>query len=341
METIASIIIPNWNGGHFLKECFCALKNQSFHDFEVIFVDNASADGSAETAEGLLRELGLKGKVVRLPENTGFTGANAEGLKHCQGGYIALLNNDTEVSSGWLQALAEAMDSHPEVGICASKLIVWGTEIIDSAGDIFTTALSACKRGEGMPRENFSKPGYVFGACAGAALYRKSMLDEIGFFDEDFFLNFEDADLNFRAQLAGWKCFFVPEAVVYHKVGASAKKLGAAALYYAMRNSRMVVLKNVPAALMLWHLPCRVLDEAVVFLYHLKIGKLESYIKGNLAFLKNLGSGLRKRRRTLKLRKVSVFYINSLFTSTLSLYWKKYSRGFLHGRLRKAAGDGP
>lgn len=320
-----SVIIVNWNGERFIRDCFLSLEAQSFRDFEVVFVDNASSDGSLPTAKKVSSAIGLSVKFVGLPVNTGFTGGNIEGLKHSSGEYIALLNNDTVASEGWLGALVGAMEAHPEVGICASKLIVAGTDIIDSAGDVFTTALKACKRGEGLPSSHHTAQELVFGACAGAALYRRSMLDEIGFFDDDFFLIFEDADLNFRAQLSGWKCLFVPDALVQHRVGASIKRLGEAATTHALRNSRIVILKDIPASVILAHLPCFVADEIVVMLYHIRIGRFRSYLRGNYEFLKSLSYYMKKRSRVMRTKKVTSRYINSLLTSAAGMYYRKYS----------------
>jgi len=119
-----SIIIVNWNGKAFISECFQSISCQTFRDFEVIFVDNGSTDGSSNLAATLASELNFSFTVLNLPSNNGFTGGNIEGLKHCSGKYIALLNNDTSVSKKWLASLVKAMEGDPEIGICASKLQV-------------------------------------------------------------------------------------------------------------------------------------------------------------------------------------------------------------------------
>jgi|Deesub1362A_J573_1020465.scaffolds.fasta_scaffold00073_62 hypothetical protein len=321
---IVSIIIVNWNGEAFLRDCFHSLQDQTYKDFEVIFVDNASTDNSVSVVKELVSSLDFPIKLIELSENTGFTGGNIEGLKHCSGKYIALLNNDTVATDRWLEALVRAMDVHPEVGICASKLIVAGTDIIDSAGDGYATFGRAFKRGEGLPHHLFDKEEYVFGACGGAALYRKQMLDEIGFFDDDLFLYFEDSDLNFRAQLSGWKCLFVPEAVVYHRVRASGKKIGHLSAFYGVRNDKIVKIKNVPLTVILRHFPCFILNELISFAYHVRTGQFKSYLKGNYEFLKNLPHYLKKRKQVMELKKVTSGYINSLLTSGFTVYLGKY-----------------
>ena len=125
------------------------------------------------------------------------------------------------------------------VGICASKLIVYGTNIIDSAGDGFSTSLKGFKRGEGENATLYNKRENVFGACAGAAIYRRKMIEEIGFLDEDFFLILEDTDLNLRAQRHEWKVLYVPEAIVFHKVGYSIGNKSDKSYYYALRNNKL------------------------------------------------------------------------------------------------------
>ena len=154
-------------------------------------VDNGSQDGSLLDIRRFLEEspIGSSVKLVPLERNLGFAGGNIEGLKHADGEYIALLNNDAAPDKNWLGELVMAMDSDPMVGICASKLIVHGSEIIDSAGDGFSTSLKGFKRGTGEKSFLYNKREFVFGACAGAALYRRKMIEEIGFLDEDFFFD--------------------------------------------------------------------------------------------------------------------------------------------------------
>jgi len=325
MGNAVSVVIVNWNGERHLWRCFQALGAQTFRDFEVIFVDNASADGSVPLARELASGLEFRVEIIELPVNTGFTGGNIEGLRHAGGKYIALLNSDTEASAGWLGALVTAMESHPEAGICASKLVVAGTDIIDSAGDIVVTSLKAFKRGEGMPAHLFNTEEYVFGACAGAALYRREMLDEIGFFDPGFFVIFEDSDLSFRAQLGGWKCLFVPEAVVLHDVGVALRKLGALSTVHAVRNDKAVMVKNAPLSVILRHLPCVLFGEAVSLAYHLRTGRFGAYLRGNIEFFRRLPAYLGARRGIMERKKVSSAYINGMLSSLLLLYVRKLS----------------
>jgi GT2 family glycosyltransferase len=180
-----TLIIVNYNGQGLIRDCLKGLERQSFKDFKVVVVDN----GSLLDIRRFLEEspIGSLVKLVPLERNLGFAGGNVEGLKHADGNYIALLNNDAAPDKNWLGELVMAMDSDPEVGICASRLIVHGSEIIDSAGDGFSTSLKGFKRGEGEAASLFNRVEYVFGACAGAPLERRKMIEKIGFLDEDFF----------------------------------------------------------------------------------------------------------------------------------------------------------
>ena len=152
-------------------------------------------------------------KSIYLPYNSGFARGNIEGTRYAEGRYVALLNNDAEVHRLWLQELVKTMDNHKDVGICASKLIMHNSEFIDSAGDGFVRSLQGFKGGEGKDSSEFDNRAYVFGACAGAALYRRTMLDDIGFFDEDFFLIHEDTDLNFESSTCRLESIIRPNRI--------------------------------------------------------------------------------------------------------------------------------
>lgn len=326
---MVSIIIVNWNGEKFIEDCFNSLRAQSYKNFEIVLVDNSSTDGSLPLAKRLASALNLNVKFVELDRNAGFAGGNNEGLKYSSGQYIALLNTDTIADKDWLKNLVEAMESHPEVGICASKLIVDGENVIDSAGDGYSTFGHAFKRGEGDSPLKFLKEEYIFGACAGAALYRRKMINEIMLFDKDFFLLFEDTDLNLRAQLSGWKCLYVPKAVVYHKVGGSLKNISGRAAYYAVRNDKLVKIKNLPLTIVIRKLPCLILGEVIWFFYYIINRRFKYYLKANIDVFKNLPLYFKKRREVMSLKKVPDRYINSLLTSGFRLYGLKRIRRYL------------
>lgn len=297
-----SIIIVNWNGKEILKNCLDSILKQSFNDYEVIVVDNGSVDNSVEFIPKYYPSF----NVVALKENTGFTGGNIEGLKHAKGDFIVLLNNDAVLTPDWLSTMVSAIDSDCRIGFCSSKIIIEGTNKIDSVGDMFTTAFTGVKLGEFRNADEFSIRKYVPGACAAALIFRKSMLDEIGFLDNDFFLNHEDTDLSMRAWLAGWKCLFVPEAVVYHKVSASIGNLSDTSVYYFSRNNEWVWIKNTPLLLLIRYLPQRIIYEMSSFGYFCILKrKWRPFIKGKVAALLKLPLMLKKRKEIQKLIKLS------------------------------------
>ncbi len=242
---LLSIVIPNWNGAKFLPTCLDALGRQTYPNIEVIIADNASVDVS----QALLRSQYPQVKLVQLTKNEGFTGACNAGIRAAAGDYIALLNNDTEVDEGWAAAVVEAFERHPEIGIVASKMLLFDKrDHIHTAGDYFTVDGRAGNRGVWQQDTGqFDQEEYVFSACGGSSVYRKTLLDRIGLLDDDFFFSLEDIDLAWRAQLTGWRCLYTPKAIVYHHLSATGG--GVTASYYDGRNLIFVLVKNYPAAL--------------------------------------------------------------------------------------------
>jgi GT2 family glycosyltransferase len=325
-----SIIVVNYNGREIVGACLEALLRQSYEAREVIVVDNSSCDGSLHEIQKIMKKDSTDSfKLISLNENIGFAGANLEGLKYFNGEYIALLNPDATADSFWLGELVNAMESRPEVGICASKMIANGSNVIDSAGDGYSTTLKGFKKGEGLESEQFSRQEYVFGACAGAALYRKRMIEEIGFLDKDFFLIHEDTDLNFRSQLAGWKVCYVPTAIVYHKVRSSIGKMSDMAMYYTLRNSELVRVKNIPLGVFIRCFPGFLLGELTEFLFFaVKHRRLKLYFKAKIDAIRMLPKMLKKRKSVLKNRKVSNKYLLNIMTPV----WRK---DFLVTKIKK------
>lgn len=326
-----SIIVINYNGKGVIINCLRALGRQSFKDFDIVIVDNGSIDGSLYETQRFLEETSkaLVAYLIPFDRNLGFAGGNLEGLRYTKSEHIALLNNDTEPNEGWLEELVTAMDNDPEVGICASKLLVHSTHSIDSAGDAYSTSLKGFKRGEGEVASLFNRAEYIFGACAGAALYRRKMIDEIGFFDEDFFLIHEDTDLNFRAQLHGWKVMYVPTAMVYHKVRSSIGNMSDTAVYYTLRNSEFVKMKNVPLAIFLRCFPELIIGMLTEFIYFaIKHKRLRLYFKAKLDALRMLPKMLKKREAILRNRKVTNRYLLNIMTPV----WQK---DFLMSKIKK------
>ncbi len=318
-SVFVSIIVVNWNGKTVLSECLDALSKQTYPHREIIVVDNHSTDGSVPW----LQQQGQGIKRVLLTENRGFSGGNAAGLSVALGEYIALLNNDTVPDPNWLADLVSAMDQDERVGSCASKLVTYSPpHVIDSAGDECLTYGHGIKRGEGQPESAYTQREFVFGACAGAVLYRRKMIGEVGFFDEDFFLNCEDADLNFRAQLMGWKCLYIPTARVRHRVSATIGRLSDTSVYYAARNSEWVWIKNMPTGLMIRSFHYKVIEECGALVYFALQGKLWVFLRGKADAFKKLPTFLKKRKDIQKRKTVSNRYLRTVLTPICSAIFR-------------------
>lgn len=245
MGTSATIVIPNWNGLVHLEECLTALRGQTLSPARVLIIDNASTDGS----EGYVREQFPEVEWVQMPENGGFSYAVNEGIRRADTEYVALLNNDTAVEPGWLEALVAALEQHADYDVAASRMILYyDRHLMNAAGDVYQLLRGVGKnRGLLRPVERYGETCRVLAACAGAALYRRSLFDEVGLFDEGFFLVSEDMDISLRALIAGKKTIYVPSAVVFHKLRATidtepSEKM----VLLAARNEAMVVGKDLP-----------------------------------------------------------------------------------------------
>ncbi len=239
-----TVVILNWNGWSFLGPCLRALEAQTYTDFEAVVVDNGSSDGSAER----IGELFPLVRLIRNAENRGFAAANNQAIRATTTDYVATLNNDTEVDPGWLQALVEAADADAGVGAVASKMVFQhAPDIINSCGIALDRAGIAWDLYGGQPTASVMSAQEVFGACAGAALYRRAMLDDIGLFDEDFFAYMEDVDLAWRARIAGWRAVLAPNALVRHVHSGTLGDSSPRKRFLLGRNKVWLIAKCLPA----------------------------------------------------------------------------------------------
>lgn len=298
VHPLISIIIVNFNGLRFLEPCLSSIAHQSYPHVEIIFVDNGSADGSVE----YVREHYPAARIVAHSENLGFAGGTNAGIRRAAGEYLLTLNNDTILDPRFLEEIQQPLRDNPRVGICGSKMLL-------PDGRINSTAICISRSGaawdRGMDEQDtgqYDTPEEIFGACAGAALYRRSMLDEIGLFDEDFFLFLEDVDLALRARLAGWTCRYVPTARVVHVRGGTSGTDSDMAVYYGNRNLLWYVLKDFPAPMLLSSLPWIVGRNCAEIPFYLLQGKGRAIFRAKADMLRGLFRMLRKRdtiRRTV------------------------------------------
>jgi GT2 family glycosyltransferase len=248
-----SVIVVNWNRRELLKACLESLARQTYQNYEVIIIDNGSGDGSAEMAEELGKSYPVSLKVIRNRENRGFCGANNQGFAESNAPLVALLNNDAEAQPDWLVALQTTSGQDPEIGMVASKILVWeDPKRIDKAGHLIYPDGQNRGRGTGQTDHGqFDKVEEVLWPDGCAALYRREMLEDVGGFDEDFFAYADDAELGLRGRIAGWKCLYSPAAVVLHHRGATLGLNSAKRLTLIERNRVLFVVKLFPASL-LW-----------------------------------------------------------------------------------------
>mgnify|MGYP000429775804 CR=1 FL=1 len=294
-----TIVIPNYNGKHFMEPCLASLASQTYRDFKVLVVDNASSDGSVPYMKEHYPDI----ELIELDKNYGFSKAVNVGILHAKTPYVILLNNDTTVDSRYVEEMLKAIEVSPDIFSVSSKMIqMYHPELIDSAGDIYTIFGWGICRGTGRPAAEYTTPCEVFSACAGAAIYRRSVFEKIGYFDENHFAYLEDIDIGYRAKIYGYKNTFCPTALVYHVgSGTSGSKHNAFKVRLAARNNIYVAYKNMP-----------ILQLAVNFL-PLFIGCIIKYIffirKG---FGKEYKAGLMEGLKTRKAQKKVPFRLRHL-----------------------------
>ena len=311
-----AVIVLNWNGSDDAIECIESLTKQTLKP-TIIIVDNNSSDNSVSVFEKYISTHKKESIVlIKNPDNLGFAGGINTGLVYArkQGfEYIGVLNPDAIADKKWCRALVDELSSQPKCGIATGILQRRDSKTLDTTGDFYTTWGLPGPRNRDEPIKNAqSKPGEVFGATGGGAIYRAAMFDDIDMFDEDFFMYYEDVDLSFRAQLAGWKVRFTPKAIAYHKVGASSKKVPGLAVYNTFKNLPLVFIKNVPGKLF-WYIGLRFfLAYLLIFASAVRHGNGWPAFKGILASIIRKPAAYHKRLSIQKNRKVSIDYIRSI-----------------------------
>jgi len=312
-----SAIVVNYNGRQFVQDCLQSLLSQSWPVNEVIVVDNASTDGSLQQIQDSFPTV----KAVALEKNFGFPAACNRGIQKASSDLIAILNNDVILERQWLQSLLAEVE--PPWSSWASRIVFAADpERIDSAGDGMAVVGAAYKIGHGDHVEKHTTSREVFGPCAAAALYRRSLLDALNGFDEDFFLIYEDADLNMRARLQGFRCRYVSDAVVHHMVNTSIRTFSHSYVYYGHRNSEYLFWKNMPARLLMCYLPERLLFNLLSFFYFLLKGRGSSFLKAKLDVIRAHAEVRRKRRFVQQGRKLGTRELRAL----LDRNWLRYRR---------------
>ncbi|MEY8337826.1 glycosyltransferase family 2 protein [Lachnospiraceae bacterium 62-35] len=285
MEKKVTIVIPNYNGLAFMEPCMEALDKQTYQGFDVLVVDNGSQDGSVEWLKE--REI----PTIFLNENTGFSGAVNRGIRAAKTPYVILLNNDTQVRPDYVRELVRCMERSPKIFSVSSRMIQSSNpSLIDDAGDMYSLMGWAYQRGTGQSVKGYRKPRRIFSACAGAAIYRRAVFDEIGYFDEMHFAYLEDMDIGFRARIAGYDNLYCPKAEVYHVgSGTSGSKYNSFKVRLAARNNVYLNYKNMPIFQLIFNGFPLALGIWIKYLFFKKRGFEKDYLAGLKEAFETLG----------------------------------------------------
>jgi GT2 family glycosyltransferase len=257
-------VLLNWNGKHHLERCLPSLAAQTFQDYEIILVDNGSTDGSVAYVQANYPAV----QLIQNGENLGFAAANNQGMAQARGRYVIVLNNDTELDPRWLENLVAAAESHPEMGAFACLVLFDAQrDIIDSAGITVSVLGHGFQNRLGQSISDGVAAEEVFGVCAAAAMYRKELLQDVGLFDADYFIYYEDVDLAWRARLRGWRSLLVPQSIVYHVHSATVGRASPAKKRLLVRNRLWTIVKDYPfPAVLAFALPIAAFELAAVVL---------------------------------------------------------------------------
>lgn len=335
-----SVIVLNWNGLEHLAECLDSLKAQTIDDLEVLVVDNGSSDGSAEYIE---RHYGDTVTLIRSRKNLGFAAGNNLAIARARGRYVALLNNDAVAAPDWLELTGTALDGDEGAGMCAVKILSHRDHrIIDNTGHLIYR--DGLNRGRGRLEEDrgqYDNETEALFPSGCAAVYRKAMIDEIGGFDEDFFAYGDDTDIGLRARLAGWRCPFLPRAVVYHKYSGSTGHYSPFKAFHVERNRVWIAVKYFPLATLLAN-PFFAMARYALQAWGAFTGRgaagrfveeqsswrlLMILLRANAAALAGLPRMLRRRREIRRLTRVSAAEVRSWFRryriTAAELAWKE------------------
>lgn len=315
MHSVA-VVILNWNGIDDTVECLSGLENQTYRNFDIIVVDNASEDSSVTTLESLENITLLKNSA-----NKGFAGGVNTGIRYALDKnytYVALLNNDATPDDNWLGNLVATSEMHSDTAIITGLLLSKDGSNIDSTSEQYSCWGVAFPQSRGLPSSKAPSSGYVFGATGGASLYKTSLFKNIGLFDETFFAYYEDVDISFRAQLAGYTVYYTRDAIAYHKKGASSKKIPGFTVYQMFKNLPLLLWKNVPFKLIVRVAPRFYVLYTLMFANAIKNKNIRSATKGVFASLWFFWtSSIWLRHGIQSKRKVDNRYIWSIFYKDL------------------------
>ena len=273
-----SVVIPNFNGFAFLDSVLASLEGQTLNNFEVILVDNGSTDGSCSFVTANYPWVHL----IELSENFGFCGAVNAGIRAAKAPYVLLLNNDTEVKEDFVEEMLAAIRRHKNAFSCGARMVQYhDRDKLDDVGNYYCALGWSFARGRGKDIHAYETEDRIFSACAGAAIYRKKILEKIGYFDEEHFAYLEDTDIGYRARIYGYENWYAPKAIVYHVgSGTSGSRYNQFKTRYSSRNNIYLIYKNMPLLQIILNLPFLVAGFLVKFLFFAVKGMGKEYAAG-------------------------------------------------------------
>ena len=273
-----SVVIPNFNGIAFLDSVLASLEGQTLSNFEVILVDNGSTDGSCSFVTANYPWVHL----IELSENFGFCGAVNAGIRAAKAPYVLLLNNDTEVKEDFVEEMLAAVRRHKNAFSCGARMVQYhDRDRLDDVGNYYCALGWSFARGRGKDIHAYETEDKIFSACAGAAIYRKKIIEKIGYFDEEHFAYLEDTDIGYRARIYGYENWYAPKAIVYHVgSGTSGSRYNQFKTRYSSRNNIYLIYKNMPLLQIILNLPFLAAGFLIKFLFFAIKGMGKEYAAG-------------------------------------------------------------
>ena len=273
-----SVVIPNFNGIAFLDSVLASLEGQTLSNFEVILVDNGSTDGSCSFVTANYPWVHL----IELSENFGFCGAVNAGIRAAKAPYVLLLNNDTEVKEDFVEEMLAAIRRHKNAFSCGARMVQYhDRDRLDDVGNYYCALGWSFARGRGKDIHAYETEDKIFSACAGAAFYRKKIIEKIGYFDEEHFAYLEDTDIGYRARIYGYENWYAPKAIVYHVgSGTSGSRYNQFKTRYSSRNNIYMIYKNMPLLQIILNLPFLAAGFLIKFLFFAVKGMGKEYAAG-------------------------------------------------------------
>ena len=330
LGAFVSVIIVNWNGREWLKDCLDSLLLQTHRHFEIILVDNGSKDDSCDFVSKFYPDV----VIVKTSENLGFAGGSNLGIKRAKGDFVLLLNNDTKADSNLLEILLTAVDEIPNLGAVNPRIVLMNEpDKLDNCGSYWTSSTFLYHYGFGCDRDldEFKRPRPVFYNNGSAMLVKKELLDEYGLLDEDFWCYNEEGDLCHRLWLAGYECWYYPRTTVLHAKGSTSSRFDSSVVqFHNYKNRLLTYSKNFEFSTLLWVIPVHVTLNTLLSFYWLLHGNVDHFLavhKATLWSLINIRKTISKRRVVQSIR---VKRDRELFnTIKLNPPWWQYVRRML------------